>query len=88
MPSATNGKALAAGEDEGFIKLVYESDSGIVRGCQAVGAHAGDLIGIATLAVDRKMTVLDLAENTIAAHPTFSELIQTAASAAVRTIRN
>lgn len=88
VPYSANGKALAAGEGEGFIKLVYESDSGIVRGCQAVGAHAGDLIGIATLAVDRKMTVLDLAENTIAAHPTFSELIQTAASAAVRTIRN
>lgn len=88
VPYSANGKALAAGEDEGFIKLVYAADSGVVKGCQAVGAHAGDLIGIATLAIDRKMTVFDLAENTIAAHPTFSELIQTAASAAVRAINN
>lgn len=88
VPYSANGKALAAGEDDGFIKLVYTADNGVVRGCQAVGAHAGDLIGIATVAIDRKMTVSDLAKDSVAAHPTFSELIQSAASAAVRAINN
>lgn len=87
MPYSANGKALASGEADGFVKLVFTTD-GIIRGCQAVGAHAGDLIGIATLAIDSKMTVFDLADNTVAAHPTFAELLQSAAAAATRTIEN
>lgn len=87
VPYSANGKALAAGEDEGFVKLVYDASSGVITGCQALGAHAGDLVAVATLAIDRGMTVADLAVNTVAAHPTFSELLQSAAAAAVRAMR-
>lgn len=83
VPYSANGKALAAGEADGLLKLVYDPATGVIAGCQAVGAHAGDLIAGATLAIDSAMTLRQLADNTVAAHPTFSELLQTAATAAL-----
>lgn len=82
VPYSANAKALASGEDSGLLKLVYRKSDGVIVGCQAVGTHAGDLVAEATLAIDGGYTIDRLANSTVSAHPSLSELIATAASKA------
>ena len=86
VPYGSNGKALAEGEDEGILKLVYDAESGRVVGCHVLGAHAADLVAEATLAIAKGMTLSDVA-STIHAHPTLSELVRTAAEQALGTTK-
>lgn len=79
VPYGSNAKALAAGHTEGVVKLVARPDGTIV-GCQAVGAHAADLIAEAAVAIDAGYTVGRLAYNTVSAHPGLSELLSEAAA--------
>lgn len=79
-----NGKALALGEGEGFIKVISTSSSTpeveqqitstpeVVIGVHIMGPHASDLIHEGALAITNKLTTLDI-KNTIHAHPTLSE---------------
>lgn len=78
FPFMANGKALTAGHDEGFIKLISEKESGQLIGGSIIGTHATDLLAEVTLAVKNKLTVIELIE-TIHAHPTTAEVIHEAA---------
>jgi dihydrolipoamide dehydrogenase len=73
-----NGKALIAGEPEGFVKMVTDATTGDVLGVHIFGAHGTELI--AELALGQ---LLDAAVWEIAAavhpHPTLSEAIGEAA---------
>lgn len=82
VPYSSNAKAQASGHADGLLKLVYREADGVVVGCQAVGAHAGDLVAEATVAIDAAFTVTQLAENLVSAHPSLSELLQAAAQMA------
>lgn len=75
IPYGACGKALASEQTDGFLKLDYMPDSGKVMACHAVGAHASDLIAIASTAICAGMTLDDLREHIIFAHPTLSELL-------------
>ncbi len=66
------GKSQAMGSLAGCFKFVIESFSGKLLGCHIIGAHATDLIAEATLAVEKGLTIADLA-HTIHAHPTLAE---------------
>ena len=66
-----NGKALSIGEPEGFVKVISDMEDKIL-GVQIMGPHASDLIHEGTLAINKGLTVDDIA-NTIHAHPTLSE---------------
>jgi dihydrolipoamide dehydrogenase len=68
---AANAKALAIGEEEGFVKVITDMDD-IVLGVQIMGAHATELIHEGALAIKNKMKLEDIT-NTIHAHPTLSE---------------
>jgi len=68
------GKAQATGQSEGFVKLVYDPKSLKLLGAHCVGPHVTELIGELGLAVRLGLTVKDLDE-TVHAHPTFSEVI-------------
>ncbi len=70
----TLGKAQAMGEIAGEAKIVAEKDTGKVLGVHITGPHATDLIAEGTLAVNKRLTVSDLAK-TIHAHPTLAEII-------------
>lgn len=70
----TLGKAQAMGEIAGEAKIVAESATGKVLGAHITGPHATDLIAEATLAVNKGITVTDLA-HTIHAHPTLAEIV-------------
>jgi dihydrolipoamide dehydrogenase len=77
---ANNGKALAMGETDGFVKIVSEAKHGAVLGMHVVGPHASDLILEGTLAMALEST-LDEIEHTIHSHPTLGESIAEAAMA-------
>ncbi|CAM9105396.1 dihydrolipoyl dehydrogenase [Mycoplasma todarodis] len=78
----TIGKALADGDERGFIKLIVDKEYGEVIGAHLVGKHSTDMITEITLATDSEMTVHEIA-NTIHPHPTVSEIIWEAARKAV-----
>lgn len=77
FPYRASGKALSMGESEGFVKIIGD-ETGKLLGLHILGAEAPSLIGEGILALDKGMSVADLAE-TIHPHPTLSEAIQEAA---------
>jgi len=78
FPWAASGRALSMGREEGMTKLLVCAKTKRVLGAGIVGAHAGDLIAEATLAIEMGCDVEDLAL-TIHAHPTLSETLGQAA---------
>ncbi len=78
----TIGKALADGDERGFIKLIVDKEFGEIIGAHLVGKHATDMITEITLAIDTESTVYEIA-NTIHPHPTVSEIIWEGARKAV-----
>ena len=73
-----NGKALTIGEEEGFVKVLAETQTKEIIGVHIMGPHASDLIHEAVLAVENKMTTEDIS-SVIHAHPTLSEALMEAA---------
>ncbi len=82
FPFRPNGKALALGERDGFVKVVAEGKYGQVLGVHIVGPHASDLIQEATMALTLEAT-LDEFEATMHPHPTLTEALAEAALAAM-----
>ena len=74
------GKAMAAGETDGFVKWVADPVTGQLLGAQAVGCHATELISEAALAIRNELTI-DEVGNSIHCHPTLSEAWMEAAHA-------
>lgn len=75
------GKALAMGEDYGFVQLVINAKNDQVIGAQIMGPHASDLIHEVAMAMHMGATAEDIAA-TIHAHPSLPEAIMEAAEAA------
>ena len=82
VPFAAMGRALAAGETEGFVKVVMDAKSERLLGVQIVGTDASDLISEMAIAIEMGATVHDVAL-TIHPHPTLPEAIMEAAEAAL-----
>lgn len=80
FPFMALGKAQAAGETDGFVKILADASSDRVLGVHIIGPHATDLIAEAALAIKLGATTAQLAE-TIHAHPTLAEAIMEAAEA-------
>ena len=80
FPFAALGKAMAAGETDGFVKWIADAATDQLLGAQAVGAHATELIAEAALAVRSELTAEELGR-TIHSHPTMSEAWMEAAHA-------
>ncbi len=68
------GKAMATGEQDGFVKVVAEKKYGEVLGVHMIGAHVTDLIHEAVVALKLEATVESLCD-TIHAHPTMAEAV-------------
>jgi dihydrolipoamide dehydrogenase len=81
FPWAASGRAIANSRDEGFTKLLFDSETHRIVGGGVVGAHAGDLIAEITLAIEMGADAVDIGR-TIHPHPTLSESIGMAAEAA------
>jgi dihydrolipoamide dehydrogenase len=78
FPWQASGRAIANGRDEGFVKLLFDIQSGCIIGGAIVGTHAGDLIGEIALAIEMGADAVDIAK-TIHPHPTLCESIGMAA---------
>ena len=72
------GKAMAAGEEFGFVRVIRSREQGTLLGVHMIGAHATEIIEVATALVGAKADAADLAEMAIA-HPTLSEAVKEAA---------
>jgi dihydrolipoamide dehydrogenase len=74
------GKAMAAGETEGFCKIIADVETDQVLGVHIIGPHAADLIAEATATMHLEVTAKELGK-AIHAHPTLAEAIMEAAHA-------
>ncbi len=74
FPFIGNGKAIALGEAEGFVKTVFDEATGELIGAHMVGAEVTELIEGYTVAKQLETTEADLME-TIFPHPTLSEMM-------------
>lgn len=81
FPLQASGRAVAAGETEGFVKLLFGSEDGELLGAHLVGANATELIAVPGLALNAELTDADL-HAMIYAHPTLAESIHEAVLAA------
>jgi len=81
FPYVASGKAVAAGDPEGFVKLIIGEPYGEILGAHIIGAEATELIAEVGLGITLEATTDELS-STIHAHPTLSEMIHEAALAA------
>jgi dihydrolipoamide dehydrogenase len=81
IPFMAIGKAIAAGEPDGFAKLLYGKEHGELLGAHIIGENATELIAEMGLALDQELTGEEI-HATIHAHPTMSEVIHEATLAA------
>ncbi|HEY0313423.1 MAG TPA: dihydrolipoyl dehydrogenase [Allosphingosinicella sp.] len=74
FPFIGNGKAIALGEAEGFVKTVFDAQTGELLGAHMVGAEVTELIQGYAVARQLETTEADLME-TVFPHPTLSEMM-------------
>ncbi|WP_095156567.1 dihydrolipoyl dehydrogenase [Pseudomonas sp. Irchel 3E13] len=81
FPWAASGRAIANGRDEGFTKLLFDTETRRVVGGGIVGTGAGDLISEVCLAIEMGADAVDIGK-TIHPHPTLGETVGMAAEVA------
>jgi dihydrolipoamide dehydrogenase len=74
FPFIGNGKAIALGEAEGFIKTVFDAATGELLGAHMVGAEVTELIQGYTVGKTAELVETDFM-NTVFPHPTLSEMM-------------
>jgi dihydrolipoamide dehydrogenase len=74
FPFIGNGKAIALGEAEGFIKTVFDAKTGELLGAHMVGAEVTELIQGYTVGKTAELVEVDFM-NTVFPHPTLSEMM-------------
>lgn len=83
LPFSYNGRAIAIGETEGYVKLISEKQYHLLLGAVIVGPNGTDLLQNLILLRQAEAT-LDQVLETVFAHPTTSELIQEVAKRLVQ----
>ena len=74
FPFIGNGKAIALGEAEGFIKTVFDAKTGELLGAHMVGAEVTELIQGYAVGKTAELVETDFM-NTVFPHPTLSEMM-------------
>ena len=77
FPFRANGKAIAAGETEGFVKTVFDAGTGALVGAHMIGGEVTEQIQGFALAMTLEATEEDLFA-TVFPHPTMSEAMHEA----------
>jgi dihydrolipoamide dehydrogenase len=81
FPFIGNGKAIALGEAEGFVKTVFDAKTGELLGAHMIGAEVTELIQGYTIGKTLETTEAELME-TVFPHPTLSEMMHESVLAA------
>ncbi|MFA5543462.1 MAG: dihydrolipoyl dehydrogenase [Bacilli bacterium] len=79
---AANGKSLADGETEGFIKVIADKKYGELLGVHILAANATELISQSVTTMELEGTVFEIA-NSVHPHPTLSEIVMEAAHSVI-----
>jgi dihydrolipoamide dehydrogenase len=77
FPFVGNGKAIALGEDQGLVKVIFDKKTGALLGAHMVGAEVTELIQGYVVAMNLETTEEELM-HTIFPHPTLSEMMKEA----------
>ncbi len=77
FPFAGNGKAIALGEDQGLVKVIFDKKTGALLGAHMVGAEVTELIQGYVVAMNLETTEEELM-HTVFPHPTLSEMMKEA----------
>jgi dihydrolipoamide dehydrogenase len=75
FPFAANGKAIALGEDQGMVKVIFDKKTGQLLGAHMVGAEVTELIQGFVVAMNLETTEEELM-HTVFPHPTLSEMMK------------
>lgn len=81
FPYSASGKASAAGQKDGFVKLIFDAKYGELLGAHMIGGNVTEMIAEMVVARKLEITGHELLK-TIHPHPTMSEAIMEAAAAA------
>jgi dihydrolipoamide dehydrogenase len=81
FPAIGNGKAIALGETEGFIKTVFDANTGELLGAHMIGAEVTELIQGYTVGKTAELVEEDFIK-TVFPHPTLSEMMHESVLAA------
>src|SRR5205085_9765108 len=79
----SNDRAIVDGETEGFLRVHFSAEKGVILGATLVSKHAGESIGELVLAMQKKMKVSELGA-IIHPYPTQAEIIKRTGDAAMR----
>jgi dihydrolipoamide dehydrogenase len=74
FPFIGNGKAIALGEDQGLVKVIFDKATGQLVGAHMIGAEVTELIQGYVVAMNLETTEEDLM-HTVFPHPTLSEMM-------------
>jgi dihydrolipoamide dehydrogenase len=77
FPFVGNGKAIALGEDQGLVKVIFDKKSGALLGAHMVGAEVTELVQGYVIAMNLETTEEELM-HTVFPHPTLSEMMKEA----------
>ena len=82
FPFSANGRALAAGAGDGFIKVVADESTNELLGIHIIGPSATEMINEAAVLLHMEMDADEMAE-IVHAHPTYSEALYEACLACI-----
>ena len=77
FPFVGNGKAIALGEDQGLVKVIFDKKTGALLGAHMVGAEVTELIQGYVIAMNLETTEEELI-HTVFPHPTLSDMMKEA----------
>jgi len=80
FPFAAIGRALAANEKDGFVKIIAHAQTDRILGCHIVGPSAADLVQQVAIAMEFGSSAEDIGMM-VFGHPTMSEAVKEAALA-------
>ncbi len=80
FPFIASGRALAANETDGMVKMIADADTDRILGCHIIGPSAADLVQQIAIAMEFGATAEDIGM-TVFSHPTLSEAVHEAALA-------
>ena len=80
FPFAAVGRAVAADDADGMVKMIAHAETDRILGCHVVGPSASDLVQQITIAMEFGSSAEDIGM-TVFGHPTFSEAVKEAALA-------
>jgi len=83
---SANARALASGEPEGFVRVIAGKQYGELLGVHITGTAATEMIALPAALMSCEITVYEVVNDIIHAHPAYGEVFLEACAAALRTV--